>query len=273
MSQGKRPTNSGRRKTAGSGASDADRGRQRERNRRRDSTRAAGGRTGDRPPTAENARRGQPGEDAAPPHALPAAQRPTPVTTAPQHPPRPASDRLATDGPPGRPERQGPQDRQASPATGGTDGEAAEAGEAPGRSGERRRRWPPVTGRGPRWRRVRLRISAAEPWSVMKTSFLVSAGLGLCVIVMVGVVAIMLTVLGQEPVVSLGWETTVGLTIVVVTAEVGLVTALATLVAFLFNWTSGAVGGVEMTLAEEPPAPPETESDAAPDEDGLGPRP
>ncbi|MGW4512518.1 DUF3566 domain-containing protein [Streptomyces sp. NPDC004393] len=107
----------------------------------------------------------------------------------------------------------------------------------------------------------------------MKTSFLVSAGLGLCVIVMVGVVAIMLTVLGQEPVVSLGWETTVGLTIVVVTAEVGLVTALATLVAFLFNWTSGAVGGVEMTLAEEPPAPPETESDAAPDEDGLGPRP
>ncbi|MGW2801002.1 DUF3566 domain-containing protein [Streptomyces sp. NPDC001269] len=273
MSQSKRPTNSGRRKTAGSGASDADPGRQRERNRRRDSARAAGGGTRDRSPTAENARRGQPGEDAAPSHAPPAAQPPTSGTMAPQHPPRPATDRLATDGPPGRPERQGSPERQASPAAGGADDEAAKAGEAPGRSGERRRRWQPVTGRGPRWRRVRLRISGAEPWTVMKTSFLVSAGLGLCVIVMVGVVAIMLTALGQEPVVSLGWETTVGLTIVVVTVEVGLATALATLVAFLFNWTSGVVGGVEMTLAEEPSGRPETEPDAAPGEDGPRPRP
>ncbi|MFF7187027.1 DUF3566 domain-containing protein [Streptomyces sp. NPDC008222] len=267
MSQGKRPTNTGRRKAAGNGASDADRGRQRERDHRHDGAQAAGSRTGARPPAAESGRRGQPGEDAAPPHAPPAAHRSTPGTTAPQHPHRPASDRRATDGPPGRP------DRQASRAVGGADDEAAKAGEAPGTAAERRRRWPPVTGRVPRWRKVRLRISKAEPWSVMKTSFLVSAGLGLCVIVMVGVVAIMLTVLGQEPVVSLGWETTVGLTVVVVTAEVGLTTALATLVAFLFNWSSAVVGGVEMTLAEEPSGRPETESDAAPDEDGLRPRP
>lgn len=100
----------------------------------------------------------------------------------------------------------------------------------------------------------------------MTTSFLVSAGLGLCVIGCVGVVAIMLSVLGQEPVLSLGWETTLGLTVIVVVGEVALITALATLVAFLFNWSSAVIGGVRMTLARELPGGPDAEPDAEPEE-------
>ncbi|MGW1258990.1 DUF3566 domain-containing protein [Streptomyces sp. NPDC002513] len=201
----------------------------------------------------------QPGEDTATPYDPPSAHPPAPGTTEPHHPHRPTTGRCAADGPPER------RDRQASPPAGHEDDGVPEASAI---SAERRRRWPPVTGRAPQWRKVRLRISQADPWSVMTTSLLVSAGLGLCTIVAAAVVTIMLSVLGQEPVASLGWETTLGLVIVIVAAEVALTTALATLVAFLFNWSSGVVGGVEMTLADEPPAQRQTEADAAPDEDG-----
>ena len=110
-----------------------------------------------------------------------------------------------------------------------------------------------------------MRISQADPWSVMTTSFLVSAGLGLCVIVAVAAVTMMMSVLGQEPVLSLGWQLTLAFTIAVVAVEVALATALATLAAFLFNWSSGFAGGVEVTLAEDLPAPPESAPDGPPD--------
>ncbi|MEU6095073.1 DUF3566 domain-containing protein [Streptomyces sp. NPDC047079] len=127
----------------------------------------------------------------------------------------------------------------------------------------------PNAGRGARWRRARLRISGADPWSVMTTSFLVSAGLGLCVIVTVAAITIMMSVFGQEPVLSLGWELTLTVAIAVVAVEVALATALATLVAFLFNWSSGFAGGVEVTLAEDSRTRPDTGPDAALDEGRL----
>ncbi|MEU7485272.1 DUF3566 domain-containing protein [Streptomyces sp. NPDC042319] len=123
----------------------------------------------------------------------------------------------------------------------------------------------------PRTRKARLRVSRADPWSVMKVSFLLSIALGLCTLVAVSVLWMVMDAMGvfstvggtiSEATSSDGGsgfdlETFLSLprvlmfTGVIAAIDVVLATALATLGAFIYNLSAGFVGGVELTLAED----------------------
>jgi hypothetical protein len=122
--------------------------------------------------------------------------------------------------------------------------------------------------RGPR--RARLRLTRIDPWSVMKTAFLLSVAFGIVTVVSVFIVW---TVLGGAGV----WESinatvedvlgseagnfdvtdyistsrVLGFTMLVAVVDVVLLTAIATLVAFLYNMAAALLGGIELTLAED----------------------
>lgn len=123
----------------------------------------------------------------------------------------------------------------------------------------------------PRVRKARLRVAKADPWSVMKVSFLLSIALGICTIVAVAVLWMVMDAMGVFS--SIG--ATIGeatesadgggfdlesflslsrvllFTSVIAAIDVVLATALATLGAFVYNLSAGFVGGVELTLAED----------------------
>jgi hypothetical protein len=120
-------------------------------------------------------------------------------------------------------------------------------------------------------RRARLRLTRIDPWSVMKTAFLLAVAFGVVTIVSVFIIWSVLAaagvwdsinqtvqdVVGGED--AAGWdvETYVGLsrvmgfTMLVAVVDVVLITAIATLGAFLYNMAAALLGGVEMTLAED----------------------
>ena len=122
-------------------------------------------------------------------------------------------------------------------------------------------------GRAPR--RARLRLTRIDPWSVMKTSFLLSIALGVVTIVSVFIVWSVLGAAGvwdsinstvQEIVGDdstfdvtdyVGMSRVMGFTMIVAVIDVVLATALATLGAFIYNLSAGFVGGIELTLAED----------------------
>jgi hypothetical protein len=120
-------------------------------------------------------------------------------------------------------------------------------------------------------RRARLRLTRIDPWSVMKTSFLLSIALGIVIVVSVLMVW---SVLGAADVWSsinqtvqdvvggqdastfdiedyLGTRRVVGFTMIVAAVDVVLVTAICTLGAFLYNMSASLLGGIEVTLAED----------------------
>jgi hypothetical protein len=101
-------------------------------------------------------------------------------------------------------------------------------------------------------RTVRLRVSRADPWSVMTTSCLLLVGLGVCVLVTMMLVWCVLSVLDPDAWPSFGWALAIAAG--VVTLEVVLGTALATLGAFLYNMSSQYAGGVHLTLSDDIPA-------------------
>lgn len=123
-------------------------------------------------------------------------------------------------------------------------------------------------GREPR--RARLRLTRVDPWSVMKMSFLLAIALG---IVMVVAVFIVWSVLGAAGVWDsinkavqdivgdqgtsfdihnyLGTTRVLGFTMVIAVVDVVLITAVATLGAFLYNMAAALLGGVEVTLSED----------------------
>ncbi|MFD0334801.1 DUF3566 domain-containing protein [Streptomyces erythrogriseus] len=146
----------------------------------------------------------------------------------------------------------------------------AQAGAAAGRTGAVRR---PRTGASttPRVRKARLRVAKADPWSVMKVSFLLSIALGICTIVAAAVLWMVMDAMGVFSTVggtiseATGSEGSNGFdlqsflslpnvlmfTTVIAVIDVILATALATLGAFIYNLSAGFVGGVELTLAED----------------------
>lgn len=131
----------------------------------------------------------------------------------------------------------------------------------------------PVEGARPstRSRRARLRAARVDPWSVMKVGFLLSLALGAVLMVAVTVLWLVLDGLGvfasvgdtvKEATQSesntgfdlqqfLSLKNTLFFSGVVAIVDVILVTALATLGAFLYNLTATFTGGIEVTLAEE----------------------
>jgi hypothetical protein len=120
-------------------------------------------------------------------------------------------------------------------------------------------------------RRARLRLTRIDPWSVMKTAFLLSVALGVVTVVSVLMVWSVLgaagvwesinsavqDILGGESAGTfdiedyIGTSRVLGFTMLVAVIDVVLLTAIATLGAFLYNMTAALLGGVEVTLAED----------------------
>ncbi|MFI9599914.1 DUF3566 domain-containing protein [Streptomyces sp. NPDC052043] len=115
----------------------------------------------------------------------------------------------------------------------------------------------------PRPSAIRMRVSRADPWSVMATSCLVLLGLGICVLVCTVLVWAMLTAMDPEAWPSFGW--TLVIATGVVTLEVVLGTALATLGTLLYNMSSQYAGGVHLTLADDAAAAGEPRPELVPD--------
>ena len=139
-----------------------------------------------------------------------------------------------------------------------------------GRSAATSRRTPSAPSRAPR--RARLRLSRIDPWSVMKVSFLLSIAFGIVTVVSVFMVWSVLGAAGvwssinntvSDTVSSgnnvssfniedyLGMSRVLGFTMLVSVIDVILITAIATLGAFLYNMASSLLGGIEVTLAED----------------------
>ncbi|MFG2861440.1 DUF3566 domain-containing protein [Streptomyces sioyaensis] len=123
----------------------------------------------------------------------------------------------------------------------------------------------------PRTRKARLRVARADPWSVMKVSFLLSIALGVCTVVAVAVLWMVMNAMGVFTTVGgtisdatgsgdgsgfdlqsfLSLPRVLLFTSIIAVIDVVLATALATLGAFIYNLSAGFVGGVELTLAED----------------------
>jgi hypothetical protein len=140
----------------------------------------------------------------------------------------------------------------------------ANAGPAESRGNRARR----TAGRQPR--RARLRLTRVDPWSVMKTAFLLAVAFGIVTVVSVFIVWSVLgaagvwdsinatasDILGEEAggfdITSyVGTSRVMGFTMLVAVVDVVLLTAVATLGAFLYNMAAALLGGVEVTLSED----------------------
>jgi hypothetical protein len=159
---------------------------------------------------------------------------------------RPQSRAEAT----GRVPRSGPQGAQRRPGQG-----------QPPRQGAPRR----VT-----TRRVKLAIARVDPWSVMKMSFLLAVAAGIAGVVLTAVLWLILSGMGVfadidrvvgeiQPSTTtaftlmnyIGFGRVVSLSIVLGVIDIILMTALATLAAFLYNICSALVGGIQLTLTDD----------------------
>lgn len=125
----------------------------------------------------------------------------------------------------------------------------------------------PSVGGGPR--RVRLAVSRVDPWSVMKLAFLLSVAIGIMIVVAAVVVWFTLDglhvfatiddlikqVVGDEDPINIlqyvSFQRTVSAATLVAVIDVFLLTALATIGAFLYNIVAALVGGVHVTMTDE----------------------
>lgn len=120
-------------------------------------------------------------------------------------------------------------------------------------------------------RRVRLTVARIDPWSVMKLGFLLSVAVGIALVVMVAVLWSILNSMGVFASVNstigevlggsdgstfnlmeyIGFTRVLSLATVIAVVDVFLLTALATLAAFLYNVCSSLVGGLHLTLTDD----------------------
>ncbi|MFL6160320.1 MAG: DUF3566 domain-containing protein [Marmoricola sp.] len=120
-------------------------------------------------------------------------------------------------------------------------------------------------------RQAKLRLVQIEPWSVMKAAFVLSVAIAIVTVVAVGIVWGVLGAAGLWDSVNsivrdsigtdsgtpfdiqkyVGTSRILGFTMVVAVADIVLITAIATLGAFLYNLAATLVGGVEVTFAED----------------------
>ncbi len=191
-------------------------------------------------------------------------------------PARPTTARAP--GPATSPPASGPRPAAATPAAGAGPGTGsavtARAPQpstpvAPGRTGSGAAPTRPVaTRQGPR--RARLMVTRLDPWSVMKTFFMLSLAVAIVLVVAVALLWWTLDVTGVFAAVNrtvddvvgsgstpfdfmavAGFERVMGATLVLAAVEIVLVSAMATLFAFLYNLTVGFTHGLEITLTED----------------------
>ena len=117
-------------------------------------------------------------------------------------------------------------------------------------------------------RRARVYVSRIDPWSVAKVAFLLSLAVGIVIVVAVtvvfwtldstgaldalsGTVDDVLGTGGFDLLSSLELSRVLGLATVIASVEIVLVSALATLFAFLYNVSVGLTGGIEIILSDD----------------------
>ena len=119
-------------------------------------------------------------------------------------------------------------------------------------------------------RRVRLTLSRIDPWSALKMSFLLSVALGIAMVVATAALWLILAGMGAFDQVNnlvgqiiqdgekkfdimdfVGFGRVVSLSIVFAVIDVFLITAIATLGAFIYNVSSSLVGGLHLTLTDD----------------------
>lgn len=122
-------------------------------------------------------------------------------------------------------------------------------------------------------RRAKLRLVRLDPWSVTKVTFLLSIAFGVMCAVAVFLIFSIMDASGlwdnvNSTIQSLvkqkgddkfdineyvGMSRVMGITMLIAAVNVVLLTALATLGAFIYNMAASLLGGVEVTLAEDLP--------------------
>ncbi len=191
--------------------------------------------------------------------------------TRPQQapPPRPAPP--ATDAPTERnmpvSSSPGPQPPVGATAMGGG-GQTVDRRTEKARAKAQRK----AEARGPRRiRRAKLRVVRVDPWSVTKAAFLLSIAFGIMCVVAVFLVFSIISASGlwdsinstiqavvdQKPSEAfdikqyVAMDRVMGITMLISAIDVVILTALATLGAFIYNMSASLLGGVEVTLAED----------------------
>ncbi len=121
-------------------------------------------------------------------------------------------------------------------------------------------------------RRVKLTLSRLDPFSVMKISFLLSVAFGIALVIVVAALWLMLNSMGVFSTVHdslaslqqasntearfsviefLSFGRVVSLAIVFGVIDVILVTAIATVTAYIYNLCAALVGGARVTLTDD----------------------
>ncbi|MFT3971402.1 MAG: DUF3566 domain-containing protein [Micropruina sp.] len=148
---------------------------------------------------------------------------------------------------------------------------------APGQPAPAEPARPGVVSAGPRsvsrrTRKARLRLSRIDPWSVMKTTFLFSVAFGIMFWFATYVVWSVIGASGLFDAVNsilqsvlsnpndqtqvriedfVNTNKVLGVAALIAVINVVLLTAIGTLVAFLYNLSANILGGLELTLAED----------------------
>ncbi len=119
-------------------------------------------------------------------------------------------------------------------------------------------------------RKVKLMVARVDPWSVMKMSFLLSVAAGIALVVATATLWLVLSGMNVFDEIQkfldtlqtnspdpfqikdyIGFGRAVSLSIVIGVIDVILLTAMATVSAFIYNICSSLVGGVTLTLTDE----------------------
>lgn len=119
-------------------------------------------------------------------------------------------------------------------------------------------------------RHANLYLTRVDPWSIMKNAFLLSLAIAIILVVAVAVMWWMITASGTLSNLTrqineitgsgsftldltglLSFSRVMGVTAVIAAIEVVLLSALATLFAYLYNLAVGLTGGIAVTLTED----------------------
>lgn len=140
----------------------------------------------------------------------------------------------------------------------------------PGTVGAPATKAEPKRGRATTVRRARLMVTRFDPWSVLKTSFMLTISFAIILLVAVAILWWILDQLSVFDALSrtvndiagsgttqfdlrsvLSFGRVMGVTLVLAAVQIVLISVLATLFSFLYNLAVGISGGLEVTLSEE----------------------
>jgi hypothetical protein len=119
-------------------------------------------------------------------------------------------------------------------------------------------------------RRARLFVTRVDPWSVMKTAFVLSLGIAIIIIVASIIIWLLLSLTGTFDSITrtindvggsgssefdvaglLSFGRMIGIVFMLAAFEIVLTSALATVIAAIYNVTVNFTGGVDVTLSED----------------------